>query len=314
MPWHLRQLPVPGLSPRVRGNLDRRRVADPGAGSIPACAGEPRAARHRAARLRVYPRVCGGTPPDLIDDTRMLGLSPRVRGNRDFDPQRRGQPGSIPACAGEPSPVGATARSPRVYPRVCGGTSSGSQQRALLGVYPRVCGGTPMAPALCPSKTGLSPRVRGNRACARSASCCAGSIPACAGEPHPPAPTPAATGVYPRVCGGTQRFDGRVDSGAGLSPRVRGNRLGRPGVGTHEGSIPACAGEPVCMCANAPSAWVYPRVCGGTESCNTYDLGSLGLSPRVRGNLSYNTEIEPGRGSIPACAGEPRAGAAIWRV
>ena len=30
--------------------------------SIPACAGEPRAAGSANAAQRVYPRVCGGTP------------------------------------------------------------------------------------------------------------------------------------------------------------------------------------------------------------------------------------------------------------
>ena len=32
-------------------------------------------------------------------------------------------------------------------------------------------------------------------------------------------------------------------------------------------------------------AWVYPRVCGGTELEVGDDDDNLGLSPRVRGNL-----------------------------
>ena len=50
-----------GLSPRVRGNrgqgTDQRRFA----GSIPACAGEPRRTAKRRKLFAVYPRVCGGT-------------------------------------------------------------------------------------------------------------------------------------------------------------------------------------------------------------------------------------------------------------
>ena len=50
-----------GLSPRVRGNPgqlgDRRQRRR----SIPACAGEPLVQRTGDQRLRVYPRVCGGT-------------------------------------------------------------------------------------------------------------------------------------------------------------------------------------------------------------------------------------------------------------
>ena len=92
-----------GLSPRVRGNP--RRAAAPGArpGSIPACAGEPDMARYPHDLSQVYPRVCGGT---VILERRQhgrQGLSPRVRGNHEKVETVRAHPGSIPACAGEPS-------------------------------------------------------------------------------------------------------------------------------------------------------------------------------------------------------------------
>ena len=50
-----------GLSPRVRGNLDRVADALPRRRSIPACAGEPPVRRGSCCPTRVYPRVCGGT-------------------------------------------------------------------------------------------------------------------------------------------------------------------------------------------------------------------------------------------------------------
>ena len=50
-----------GLSPRVRGNHGLARAIDCHAGSIPACAGEPRIAPAGALPCAVYPRVCGGT-------------------------------------------------------------------------------------------------------------------------------------------------------------------------------------------------------------------------------------------------------------
>ena len=50
----------------------------------------------------VYPRVCGGTAISTIQRHPRLGLSPRVRGNRDFNNSAASAPGSIPACAGEP--------------------------------------------------------------------------------------------------------------------------------------------------------------------------------------------------------------------
>ena len=74
---------------------------------------------------------------------RVLGLSPRVRGNPVEYPYVVYRLRSIPACAGEPlSALGAIVDG-EVYPRVCGGTHFGFAYD-----------GTDM---------GLSPRVRGNR-------------------------------------------------------------------------------------------------------------------------------------------------------
>ena len=91
-----------GLSPRVRGN----RELPPGdavvARSIPACAGEPMGRVCQLRRLAVYPRVCGGTREVAYNNPALMGLSPRVRGNRLVDADGGALPGSIPACAGEP--------------------------------------------------------------------------------------------------------------------------------------------------------------------------------------------------------------------
>ena len=51
-----------GLSPRVRGNRGIIRIGTIVLGSIPACAGEPRAGKPPVKGKTVYPRVCGGTP------------------------------------------------------------------------------------------------------------------------------------------------------------------------------------------------------------------------------------------------------------
>ena len=74
-------LPVRGLSPRVRGNLQQAPNHAAPVGSIPACAGEPWRRRLRSASGRVYPRVCGGTTISLVAGDMAKGLSPRVRGN-----------------------------------------------------------------------------------------------------------------------------------------------------------------------------------------------------------------------------------------
>ena len=50
-----------GLSPRVRGNQNISAVICTDAGTIPACAGEPRGSPSSCSLPRDYPRVCGGT-------------------------------------------------------------------------------------------------------------------------------------------------------------------------------------------------------------------------------------------------------------
>ena len=71
-----------GLSPRVRGNHRETCGVVSGAGSIPACAGEPPSAAAPDPASRVYPRVCGGTDTKAEDHLYDAGLSPRVRGNQ----------------------------------------------------------------------------------------------------------------------------------------------------------------------------------------------------------------------------------------
>ncbi len=92
------------------------------AGSIPACAGEPRQSRHSRRWLRVYPRVCGGTTKSPFPPGDLSGLSPRVRGNLGQLTPFFVAEGSIPACAGEPRKEARGHGHAQVYPRVCGGT------------------------------------------------------------------------------------------------------------------------------------------------------------------------------------------------
>ena len=175
-----------------------------------------------------------------------------------------------------------------------------------MTVYPRVCGGTSKRDLKRMIRQGLSPRVRGNQIRDASLPCNVRSIPACAGEPIPCWPILRTSEVYPRVCGGTSQAMIRAIPITGLSPRVRGNHTQRLRFSGASRSIPACTGEP-----GMRSRWniwraVYPRVCGGTVMLLVASSPTLGLSPRVRGNLrSWHTRSH-GKGSIPACAGELR--------
>ena len=68
------------------------------------------------------------------------------------------------------------------------------------------------------------------------------------------------------MCGGTLMTCLALCCGLGLSPRVRGNLHPGDGVLAVQGSIPACAGEPVWGRNYWRTKRVYPRVCGGTRS------------------------------------------------
>ena len=130
-----------GLSPRVRGNQCHGQPLMELTGSIPACAGEPSTDRERKGGSVVYPRVCGGTPPRQPGLRVAEGLSPRVRGNRLRVAELRINPGSIPACAGEPRRYALIYATTRVYPRVCGGTYDAiDANRFTVGLSPRVRG------------------------------------------------------------------------------------------------------------------------------------------------------------------------------
>ena len=172
-------------------------------------------------------------------------------------------------------------------------------------VYPRVCGGTSSRTFLWITSTGLSPRVRGNPKIAGFCLKNGRSIPACAGEPRHIAGPGLPSRVYPRVCGGTD-FGGPLEAEQwGLSPRVRGNHSFGCQYYYPSRSIPACAGEPLGRLHQAIPMEVYPRVCGGTEIGVFAASRALGLSPRVRGNRLWRTLGIGAVGSIPACAGEP---------
>ena len=256
-----------GLSPRMRGNPPARGRNANTEGSIPAYAGEPMRVQRSRRLRRVYPRVCGGTAFLLRYTPGPLGLSPRMRGNPPLGNPQNARRRSIPAYAGEPGIYTANCRGNAVYPRVCGGTATVIVVLAVM--------------------QGLSPRMRGNR------------MPGTGGG--------KGAAVYPRVCGGTRHPQIGCNDGGGLSPRMRGNPP-PPGRRRPAGrSIPAYAGEPPTKSTTFPPASVYPRVCGGTDSCGSRNRKVCGLSPRMRGNLGGCCGTGQYVGSIPAYAGEPPA-------
>ena len=105
-----RVIGVEGLSPRVRGNPEHSQELLDGLGTIPACAGEPCKRQSRPSLSGDYPRVCGGTALPARPRSTICGLSPRVRGNRTSASVDPPSDGTIPACAGEPPRLLASAQ------------------------------------------------------------------------------------------------------------------------------------------------------------------------------------------------------------
>ena len=202
------------------------------------------------------------------------GLSPRVRGKHKIREKQNQQIGSIPACAGETVTGGDPTGLDEVYPRVCGGNTSGSYTRA----------GIP----------GLSPRVRGKRLLQPLLAPAGRSIPACAGETLARAKPRRLTMVYPRVCGGNRCAMPYGASGVGLSPRVRGKRVFLRLHPPLLRSIPACAGETIWVRYWCGVGWVYPRVCGGNYAGAGRAVSDGGLSPRVRGKPLMSVGLQSG--------------------
>ena len=212
-----------GLSPRVRGNHHGQLADEAAQGSIPACAGEPSGGICAVVICAVYPRVCGGTAPAVSGRQGRRGLSPRVRGNHDYNPDAKSPAGSIPACAGEPDSRADFNLPPWSIPACAGEPDS----RADFNLPPwsiPACAGEPPTSAVMPQPEQVYPRV------------CGGTRFQGRFQPPPM--------VYPRVCGGTADFRRDAAAGAGLSPRVRGNLPLAAAHGNRAGSIPACAGEP----------------------------------------------------------------------
>ena len=229
--------------------------------------------------------MCGVTAIDFDAHPAFEGLSPRVRGHPPPAHRRLTQWRSIPACAGSPTVSRSTTVAMRVYPRVCGVTSSAQAVNALA--------------------RGLSPRVRGHHQDLSGWVLKDRSIPACAGSPLLACCRSDWSSVYPRVCGVTSIWAASHVCSSGLSPRVRGHLcLCWTQGGVHR-SIPACAGSPRSRRALWAAHEVYPRVCGVTPASCIYRAPYLGLSPRVRGHPPRLFASVARIRSIPACAGSP---------
>ena len=276
---------IEGLSPLARGNLAVAHAPGIDVGPIPACAGQPKAHIPCACRKTAYPRLRGATFDRSSSFAANEGLSPLARGNQ-LQRQRAVQRvGPIPACAGQPAPLGAGPEGDGAYPRLRGAT------RFSAG-----CG------AGC---WGLSPLARGNHVAQVPLARRRGPIPACAGQPGGSAPSGPPWRAYPRLRGATASWVNEAVSGVGLSPLARGNHHQRRQARDAVGPIPACAGQPTASCLASGPPRAYPRLRGATAASAGAARWAGGLSPLARGNRTPAGLVSEKSGPIPACAGQP---------
>ena len=279
----LRSVAAVGSSPRVRGTVLPRALADNVDRFIPACAGNRPGGWPERNRCSVHPRVCGEQAEHSLSADCPDGSSPRVRGAAREVARRADVGRFIPACAGNRGVSAAGAVQVTVHPRVCG------EQRALI---------TPIA-----STVGSSPRVRGTEG-VDHADCLDGRfIPACAGNRAGRARRCRCGTVHPRVCGEQANNSKFGLMGDGSSPRVRGTGEEHVNGWTDNRFIPACAGNSLDGSKLSRVWTVHPRVCGEQSKSTLRPAARCGSSPRVRGTERFRRQLENGGRFIPACAG-----------
>ncbi len=155
---------------------------------------------------------------------------------------------------------------------------------------------------------GPSPRGRGNRLADIGHFGDAGTIHAWAGEPSCQQNQCREPGDHPRVGGGTTFEPVLADKVSGPSPRGRGNPMQVVLPSGLIGTIPAWAGEPNAGTVTPNISGDHPRVGGGTIPLRRLTPDMAGPSPRGRGNRNCRKGCDTLTGTIPAWAGEPRAG------
>ena len=213
-----------GPSPRARGIRIRPFARLYCVGSIPASAGNPASSATRRRAGPVHPRERGESSRRVSKPCQAPGPSPRARGILDERRADAGQPGSIPASAGNPV---ARPRAPRP-----------------LRVHPRERGESLNSTGCAAGEKGPSPRARGIPGRHPLGSADMGSIPASAGNPARHPDRPFAVEVHPRERGESAIAQTSRFWAVGPSPRARGILPAARRPHRRGGSIPASAGNP----------------------------------------------------------------------
>ena len=134
---------------------------------------------------------------------------------------------------------------------------------------------------------------------------CTRSIPTGMGKPAAIWQIKPFSMVYPHGYGETVIAVYGAHFSEGLSPRVWGNQILDSVCGHVLGSIPTGMGKPQMECQSIRFCQVYPHGYGETGCRFAPAAGSLGLSPRVWGNLGKISDQAGEPRSIPTGMGKP---------
>ena len=232
---------------------------------------------------KVHPRERGEHPGPLSAGNSTRGSSPRARGTRGREHQRRRSHRFIPASAGNTATCAPASRYPPVHPRERGEHQCiPTESRRWYGSSPRARG-TPSRP----TRTGSGWRF----------------IPASAGNTLALAGCATTSPVHPGERGEHSRSPTVRLTTDGSSPRARGTLGRRRQDRGDRRFIPASAGNTSRSWRMLSATPVHPRERGEHANVGFNVVAPGGSSPRARGTRPIQIQARFCGRFIPASAG-----------
>ena len=252
-----------GIIPACAGNTTRPAIRKCGRWDHPRMRGEHAKAAAKAGTGEGSSPHARGTHPADRQNGRIPKDHPRMRGEHVFPRSFRFLPlGSSPHARGTPAMIHVTDGQPGIIPACAGNTGHLAFSGKLRLDHPRMRGEHLGGAGVHVGEQGSSPHARGTRFVAHAFVPVVGIIPACAGNTRCPTASGPASRDHPRMRGEHSRMHFMHLFWEGSSPHARGTQAAdEPGAG-HLGIIPACAG-------NTPNAFIrhvghgdHPRMRG----------------------------------------------------
>ena len=151
-----------GSPPRVRGTEAVLHGSESIRGITPACAGNRFGDHAVKQSCQDHPRVCGEQLDEDVENVKITGSPPRVRGTVEWYFSLPNCQGITPACAGNSLRSARSSQAEWDHPRVCGEQSvPRNTLNSIVGSPPRVRGTENIFP-FCVVDIGITPACAGN--------------------------------------------------------------------------------------------------------------------------------------------------------